>query len=78
MNKIRKFEKFVNKKITNNNNRKDITNNYGRNYQYSKTMNIYRKNNTYKNTIYKNTYSNKIKSFQSYKNNRKSTPGMFS
>ena len=65
MNKNRKFEKFVNKKNTNNNNGKDIINNVGRNYQYSKTMNIYRKNKTYKNTIYKNSYSNKMKSFQS-------------
>ena len=78
MNKTRKFEKFVNKKNINNNNRKDISNNYGRNYQYSKTMDIYRKNNTYKNTIYKNTYSNKIKSFQSYKQNPKITQGMYS
>ena len=73
--KIRNFEKFVNKKNTNNN-RKGL--NLGNNYQYSKTMNIYRKNNTNKNTKYTNTYSNKIKTFQNNMQNRKFTPGMFS
>ena len=75
MNKIRNFEKFVNKK---NSNKKRKGLNLGNNYQYSKTTNIYRKNNAYRNTKYTNTYSNKIKTFQNYMQNRKFTPGMFS